>query len=341
MEYKEKLRSTKKTKLALLLTTTMLFAGLQAGCGNMASNETKTPKVDSSASQGTEGKGNTPADPTAYPRMLKDEMGNEVTLPASPAKIFAPNLEDTLVALGVAPVMQWSTGSRPKEYLQDQLKDVPTITFAGGLPPEPEAVMAFEPDLILLHNSYHMDSGVYDKYKKIAPTYVFKHANADLESSVRIVGDLLGKSAEAEQALQNYKAYVETAKKELAPHIQDKKAAIIRFNGKGMFFIKYDFFSGYVLTHELGFTPSQVVTGGDVNLSLESLPDLDADYIFLINDAGTGDAHEKEMTESPVWKSMDAVKNGRTFKVEGDHWLSGGLIAHMKVIDDVKGLIAK
>ncbi|RAT94760.1 ABC transporter substrate-binding protein [Brevibacillus sp. Leaf182] len=332
---------TKKTSLALMLTTTMLVAGLATGCGNNASSEAVTQKANSSTTGSAKGSTKSSSEQPAYPRVLKDEMGNEVTLPAAPTKIFAPNLEDTLVALGVAPVVQWSTGLRPKMYLQDQLKDVPSITFAGGLPPEPEAVMAHEPDLILLHNANHIESGVYDKYKMIAPTYVFKQANADLASSVRVVGDLLGKSAEAEEALQKYKEHVESAKKELAPHIQGKKAAIIRFNGRGMFFIKYDFFSGYVLTNELGFLPSQVVSGGDIHLSLESLPDLDADYIFLINDAGTGDTFEKDLTESPVWKSMEAVKNGRTFKVEGDHWLSGGLIAHRKVIDDVKGLIAK
>ncbi|MED1944609.1 MULTISPECIES: ABC transporter substrate-binding protein [Brevibacillus] len=332
---------TKKTSLALMLTTTMLVAGLAAGCGNNESRETVTQKLESSTTKSAEGSAKSSSDKPTYPRVLKDEMGNEVTLPAEPAKIFAPNLEDTLVALGVAPVVQWSSGSRPKMYLQAQLKDVPSIAFTGGLPPEPEGVMAHEPDLILLHNANHIESGVYDKYKMIAPTYVFKQANADLESSVRIVGDLLGKSAEAEKALQKYKEHVEAAKKELAPHIQGKKAAIIRFNGRGMFFIKYDFFSGYVLTNELGFLPSQVVSGGDIHVSLESLPNLDADYIFLINDAGTGDAFEKDLTESPVWKSMEAVKDGRTFKVEGDHWLSGGLIAHMKVIDDVKGLIAK
>ncbi|MFG0217112.1 ABC transporter substrate-binding protein [Brevibacillus porteri] len=332
---------TKKTSLALILATTMLVTGLATGCGSNASSEAVTQKVDTSATGSAEGSAKSSSDQYAYPRVLKDEMGNEMTLPSTPTKIFAPNLEDTLVALGVAPVVQWSTGSRPKMYLQDKLKDVPSIAFAGGLPPEPEAVMAHEPDLILLHNANHMESGVYDKYKMIAPTYVFKHTDANLESSVRVVGDLLGKSAEAEKALQEYKEHVESAKKELAPHIQDKKAAIIRFNGRGMFFIKYDFFSGYVLTKELGFLPSQIVSGGGINLSLESLPDLDADYIFLINDASTGDEFEKDLTESPVWKSMEAVKNGRTFKVEGDHWLSGGLIAHMKVIDDVKGLIAK
>ncbi|MBG9940711.1 ABC transporter substrate-binding protein [Brevibacillus formosus] len=332
---------TKKTSLALMLTTTMLVAGLAAGCGNNESRETVTQKLESSTTKSAEGSAKSSSDKPTYPRVLKDEMGNEVTLPAEPAKIFAPNLEDTLVALGVAPVVQWSSGSRPKMYLQAQLKDVPSIAFTGGLPPEPEGVMAHEPDLIILHNANHIESGVYDKYKMIAPTYVFKQANADLESSVRIVGDLLGKSAEAEKALQKYKEHVEAAKKELAPHIQGKKAAIIRFNGRGMFFIKYDFFSGYVLTNELGFLPSQLVSGGDIHVSLESLPNLDADYIFLINDAGTGDAFEKDLTESPVWKSMEAVKDGRAFKVEGDHWLSGGLIAHMKVIDDVKGLIAK
>ena len=49
----------------------------------------------------------------------------------------------------------------------------PLIDFSGGLP-SPEALMSYEPDLIVLHTETYAADGTYEKYAKIAPTYVFK-----------------------------------------------------------------------------------------------------------------------------------------------------------------------
>ncbi|MNE49681.1 iron-dicitrate transporter substrate-binding subunit [compost metagenome] len=42
----------------------------------------------------------------------------------------------------------------------------------------------------------------------------------------------------------------------------------------------------------------------------------------------------KEMTESPIWKTIPAVKNNKVFEVDASYWLGGGLIAYEKIIDD-------
>jgi len=241
--------------------------------------------------------------------------------------------------LGIEPAMQWSNGVEPQLYLQDRLGDVPEISFAGGAPSF-EAILSHKPDFIILHNSFYAENGLYESYAKIAPTYVFKSASADLNGTIETLGRLLNARSAAEQALKVYADKAETAKTKLAPLSEGKKAAIIRFNAKGMFFMNGNYFSGYVLAHDLGFAQSSLVSGGTLDVSLEILPELDADYIFLVKDGSQGDQFLNELKESNVWKNMPAVKNGNVYETESDYWLSGGLIAQGKVIDDVVRFLA-
>lgn len=134
---------------------------------------------------------------------LKDDLGNEVEIPTAPERVFAPYLEDSLLKLGVKPVAQWANGDMGHEYLQEELKDVLKIDFSGGQP-SPEVLMDLNPDLIILHTESYAANGGYEKYSKIAPTFVFKNAAGDIEKTLEKVGELLGKTDEATAALQAY-----------------------------------------------------------------------------------------------------------------------------------------
>lgn len=236
-------------KSGYLLAMFLLTISILTAC-NIPSNNEEEQKTQSNSESTKE--------QSVYPLTIKDEVGNEVTLPAKPTKIFAPVMEDSLLALGIKPTMQWSNGVKPQLYLQDQLQGIPEISFASG-PPSAEAIMADKPDLIILHNSFYVENGTYEKYAKIAPTYVFKNAASDLEGSIKILGQLLDEPDMAEQALQDYQEKVDAAKTKLSSITNGKKVALIRFNAKGMFFMTDEYFSGYVLTHELGFEQSSYV----------------------------------------------------------------------------------
>lgn len=68
---------------------------------------------------------------------------------------------------------QWTVGQGSiQDYLAKELKDVPTISY--DLPYE--AVLKFEPDLLLISSSALVEGGKYKEYSKIAPTYVVKTA---------------------------------------------------------------------------------------------------------------------------------------------------------------------
>ncbi|MNW48804.1 Iron(3+)-hydroxamate-binding protein FhuD precursor [compost metagenome] len=149
------------------------------------------------------------------------------------------------------------------------------------------------------------------------------------------LGDLLGKTAEAEKALQEYKEKVKASKEKLDAAAAGKKVAIIRFAGKGVSMMGKNYLCGYVVHQDLGVGNSKLVdTENSFNISQEVLPELDADYIFYINQYGQGTERLKEMTESPIWKTIPAVKNNKVFEVDASYWLGGGLIAYEKIIDD-------
>ncbi len=336
-------RQGKMRQVGVLLAALLLAMGVLAGCGSSSSKagELGAPKegAEGTTAAPTAAKADDQAGDQAYPLTVQDEMGHEVTIPANPDKVFAPMMEDSLLALGVKPVMQWSNGVQPQLYLKDQLEGVPEIGFASGQPSF-EVLLANKPDLIILHNSFYAENGAYEQYSKIAPTYVFKSASNDLASSIRIVGKLLNKTDEAEKVLKEYEAKAEAAKTKLAGHAKGRKAAIIRFNAKGMFFMNYDYYSGYVLAKNLGFGQSDMVKSGAYEVSLEKLPELDADYIFLINDGNLGDAALKTLKESKIWQSVPGVKKGQVYETASDYWLSGGFIAQGKVIDDIVRFLA-
>ncbi|WP_155593386.1 ABC transporter substrate-binding protein [Lysinibacillus cavernae] len=318
-------------KAIYVLATLLLAIGILTAC-NTESSKKDAQKATQATSEST-------AEQSVYPLTINDEVGNDVTLTAKPTKIFAPVMEDSLLALGVKPTMQWSNGVKPQLYLQDQLQGVPEISFASG-PPSAEAIMANKPDLIILPNSFYVENGTYEKYAKIAPTYVFNNAASDLEGSIKVLGQLLDEPDKAEQALQSYQEKVDAAKTKLAPTTKGKKVALIRFNAKGMFFMTDEYFSGYVLTHELGFEQSSLVKNGAFEVSLEILPELDADYIFLINDGNLGDEFINELKDSKIWQSTAAFKNNQVFETSEDYWLNGGIHAQGKVIEDVLEFLA-
>lgn len=334
---------------ATAILCTVLVAGLLTACGDSKSkgesegNNTPASAPINSATT-VPGEANESAvEEATGERTFTDELGHEVILPASPKNIYAPYLEDSLLTLGVKPVAQWANGDQGQghAYLQDQLKDVPLSPVqAGAGLPSPEIVMSYKPDLIIMHSETIAKD--YETYAKIAPTYVFKNASGNVEKSVTTLGELLGKTAEAEKALKEYKEKVKVSKEKLDAAAAGKKVAIIRFAGKGVSLMGKNYLCGYVVHQDLGVGNSKLVdTENSFNISQEVLPDLDADYIFYINQYGQGTERLKEMTESPIWKAIPAVKNNKVFEVDASYWLGGGLIAYEKIVDDTVKFLAE
>ncbi|UFT98355.1 iron-hydroxamate ABC transporter substrate-binding protein [Radiobacillus kanasensis] len=319
----------KKKKYIYMVASLFAFLFLVA-CGN--GNET-----DDNASDADKDKEQTETEEKAEDRTLTDAMGHEVTIPAEPKKVIASYLEDYLVALGITPVAQWSVqdGASIQDYLQDSLKDVPTIPH--DLPYE--AVASFEPDLIIMDSATMVEGNKYDQYNKIAPTYVIgSEQNNAWRDELKEIGKVFGMEEKAQEVLDEYEKKAADAKEQINEAIGDETVAAIWLVGNTFYVVSENLSSGDVLYNDLGLGVPNVVKeisqSTEQNwseISLEKLAELDADHIFLVNsDQGTG----AKMLEDKVWQNIPAVKNGNIYEYPGTtSWLYTGPVANSKMID--------
>lgn len=274
---------------------------------------------------------------------LDSAMG-EVTIPSGVDRIMAPFHEDTLLALGVTPVAKWAIGDTVQDYLEKDLKNVPSIEWNLPL----EQVLNHDPELIILENNMDGYEGSYEEYNKIAPTYVMtEETTADWRKQIETFGKILGKETEADKALSDYDSKVADAKEQLKEAIGDETVAAIWAVGNQFFLFENNRHSADVVYNELGLNqPALVKELGDVKstqwnpISVEKLSELDADHVFLL--ALKGEQGIETLENSAVWQSTPAAQNGNVHLLnDASNWTTKGLLASEKTIDDLVKTLVK
>ncbi|KPN97703.1 ABC transporter substrate-binding protein [Lysinibacillus sp. ZYM-1] len=318
---------TKLLKKNVFLTGILIISILLAACGNQPSS--------SSANKTKEDSSN---------RVLIDSTDHKVTIPENPQRIIAPYLEDHLIALGIKPVAQWSVkgGTSIQDYLQDSLKDIPTIEF--DLPYE--AVTSFNPDLIVIGSPEIAEGEKYEQYSKIAPTYVMGVEDNNWRNKLLKIGEIFGQTDKAKKVLADYDQYAKDAKKEIHNKIGNPSATVIWNIKNSIYMVSDTASSGVVLYEDLGLqTPNLVkevsasAAGDWSQVSLEKFVQIDADYLFVINSDSAGSS---ELLSDPLLANIPAIKNGHVYEFEpSSSWLYSGAIANRQIIQNVLDSIAK
>ncbi|MDN6362783.1 MAG: ABC transporter substrate-binding protein, partial [Tetragenococcus koreensis] len=268
---------------------------------------------------------------------LTDAQDHEVEVPDNPQRIIGSYLEDYLVALGEKPVAQWTVGEgKIQEYLQDELDGIPTINF--DLPYED--VLNFEPDLLLIESDATVEGGKYEEYEKIAPTYVVKNGtDVTWEDTLEDIGQVFDKENEAQEVEADYQNAVNDVQNELQDEIDGKSAAVIWVTNNSAFMVAENRSSGRLLYDDLGLEvpelTEEVSEDAEADwsqVSLESLSQLDADYLFLVNSDESA-----AMFDDPLWENIPAVENDQLFEFGPESsWLYNGPIAYTQMLEDVK-----
>ncbi|BBI33443.1 ABC transporter substrate-binding protein [Cohnella abietis] len=321
----------------LLLCVTLLTSVILTACGGVNENEESNQIKES------------PAAETGKVRTFEHILG-KIEVPERPQRVIGLFVEDEMSALGVKPIMQYSSGSYYQTYLEPYLKDVPKLDTAAM---NFEAIMAAKPDLIILGFQGWADEGSYEKLSKIAPTYVFTGSEIQTpenwRKNLRTVADLLGKSDVAEEIIKKREEETKNAKQLLADSSGRGTAALLRIHASKELRL-YGGPGGQVgtaLYGDFGLEPSGIVRklawGEDMDIqtiSMEVIPQIDADYLFLAVDEGRRE-QAKELMESPIWKNVPAVKKGHVYEVRGDVWITNGPIAYEKKLEDVVNAMTK
>ncbi|MGX2993934.1 ABC transporter substrate-binding protein [Streptomyces sp. JNUCC 64] len=260
-------------------------------------------------------------------RAVATAMG-EVKVPAEPKRVVVLDTDalDSAVTLGVTPVgaVTAEGGAPLSTYLpEDKLKGVKKV----GLISEPnlEAIAGLKPDLII--SSKARDEKNYDELTKIAATVFTETTGPDWRKNFDLHADVLGKKDEAAKVVADYEKSITEVTEALggAAKAAGTEVGFVRFlEGADTRLYMNDTFVGSILKDLKVGRPGNVdKTGFSLDVSPERINEADSDVIFYSTYGDPAKAKETSITGGPLWKKLDAVKKGKTFKVDDNLWMLG------------------
>lgn len=286
------------------------------------------------------------AEPPAT-RVITDAAGHTVEIPVDPQRIVVVdyNAVEELLALAVTPV---GILYGAPDFLADSLTGITVVGNDDGQP-NLEVVLQLKPDLIIAA-AWWIDDTIYEQLTQIAPTVMIERENfTDWKHYLRNMGELLGRSEQAEQLLAEYDAHVAAVRAALGEdQLAQLEVTAFRPYGDGSaFLIWVNSFSDTILA-DVGLRHPQAqwdaLPEGEErinDLSLELIPLLDADLIFTVapwNDDTT--AFFNSLTDNALWQQLRAVQNNRVYTVGGP-WNEGSVIAAHLVLAELAQTLAE
>lgn len=248
---------------------------------------------------------------------------------------------DAVLALGVTPVGAVRTGVSDElpAYIEDAGVDPAAIENVGTIAePALEQIAALEPDLILSNAVRH--SEIYDRLAAIAPTVLAEAIGETWEDNLRLAGEALGRSDEAEQLLADHAdraaevgaLYGDPAATEVSV-VRFLDGSAVRLYGEGSFI-------GDVLG-DVGFARPEVQRTAEtfVEVSPEQIGQAEGDLVLWAAYGDEGQTAAGQITSGGLWQGLTAVEQGRASEVSDDRWfLAIGPLGAGLVLDDLERL---
>lgn len=234
------------------------------------------------------------------------------------------SMEDSLV-LNVNPVGAISVGGKFPEMFTPITAE--STSIGEKMQPNLETILSLKPDVIMGSSKFPPE--VVEKLNKIAPTFPVSHISTNWEANLQLLGELTGKQAEAEKALQAYKAEAEAVKAKLGESLKDKKVLAIRLRQGNINIYPDKVFFNPVLYADLGLTAPAEVKAAKAQeiISMEKFSQINPDYLFIqfSPDENKDNPNALEdLQNNPIWKSVNAVKNGNVYINVVDPLAQGG-----------------
>lgn len=257
-----------------------------------------------------------------FPVTIEHKFGS-TTITEAPERVVAIGYteQDLLLAVGVTPVaVRYWYGDEDDAifpWAHDLVAEgeepvVLNMPF-GGL--NYEAILALEPDLIS-----GVTSGItqeeYDLLSQIAPTIAQTDEYIDFgmpwQEATQMVGDAVGKSDEAEEAIAEVEALFEDVR-ESYPQFEGKTVAVSYFYDSAYGFYTSQDTRGRFFT-DLGFVvPEELVEiAGEsfyANISVERMDLLDQDLIAIVN-LQFIEGGQEALEAEPLFSQLTAVQEG-------------------------------
>lgn len=312
------------------LVLTLLAMALLGGCAQSA--QTKPAETTEVAKTEVSG-----------PYVYKDEAEREVSLAKTPERVAATYLPlwESLILLDVTPVGVSGAENYLKTWDPFQGKDLGQVADLGSKEVNLELLTELEPDLIL-EQAYDLSSYDITNLEKIGPVAVFgPKSKMDWKYSLREVGKAVNKSEKAEAVIKEVEEKLNLSREQLKEGYKDQKVMQMSLMAIDRFFVTYrpelyDPNTGLGLTPPEGFPTDVSYT----QISMEALAQMNPDVIF-VNVFDGDEAVFEEFQKNPVWQNLNAVKNGKVYRLDGSGHALSGLSTIYTVDKIVETLMAK
>lgn len=312
----------------LLASLLILVLALVSGCGS-------SPAPAAGGAQGeTPAQNGEPAAPAT--RKVKHFLG-ETEVPAQPQRVVVLDTGelDIALSLGVKPVGAVIAGAESEfpAYLRDRTDGIAKVGTVTQ--PNLEAIAALQPDLILTNAVRHKD--IYGQLSQIAPTVVAESLGYHWKDSLRLFAEALGKTAEYEQLMSEYHGRLDQFKQAMGDRLSQTRVSTVRsFPDHVRIYMRQSFMGTIIDDAGLPRPAAQDKMQFMEKGTEERIPDMDGDVIFVMYYGREQGDNLSQLTKSPLWAQLEAVKNGKVYEVDDGHWGLGlGPIAANKVIDDL------
>ncbi len=282
------------------------------------------------APKNVEGIGSGLQSPRVECRVVKHVMG-ETCVPVNPQRMIVLGDLDNVLALGVKPVgATYLLNGNFLSYLSKESGGIEKVGLNGQ--PNLEKILLLKPDLIL---GWSWDEKIYDKLSQIAPT-VLAGGDSTWKEWLNTYAEALGKTKEAEKLLNDYNKRIEVFRQQMGDRLWKTQVSVVDFWADKVRIYMKQSFSGLIL-NDIGLPrpPEQNKDKNFENISLEIIPKMEGDVIFLV----LGDHKEsilKQFRSHPLWSQLSAVKQDRVYEVDSDVWIaSWGITGANRVLDDL------
>ncbi|GAA4898547.1 iron complex transport system substrate-binding protein [Stackebrandtia albiflava] len=271
-------------------------------------------------------------------RTVVDATGTEVTVPQQPQRIVALSEQDldSLLALDITPVgtVNGRGQTTPPAYLGDRTDGIEVVGDIGK--PATDRILELEPDLVLF--GAVIDEQQLEQMRELIPaTVVTYKVEDDWKTAFRNIADAVNAGDAAEQWLTDYETSVGDAAEALGDNA-GATANIVRWNPDGPGVMLKDSFASLVI-QDVGLVRPEGTEPGFAHtdpLSLENLPELDADWLFVGTLVPGSEEALSEAKGTPAFAALEAVKSDHFVEVDGTLWTSrGGPLAALIVVEDV------
>ncbi len=262
-------------------------------------------------------------------RIIQHAMG-ETCVPLNPQRVIALSLVDNVIALGIKPI-----GATFIETGIDSLLPQTTQIANIGTRTQPnlESILRLKPDLIL---GLDWNEVSYTQLSQIAPTVLVESGDTlDWKRWFKVYAEALGKTQEADKIMAAYQQRIADLQKQLGNRLSTTQVSVVSFWADTARIYLKQSFSGQII-NDVGLSRPDAQNKQTVNenLSLELIPQMDGDVMFLMADSSASKL--TEFTNHPLWSQLKVVQQRRVYEVDGEAWISQWTtVAANRVLDDL------